>query len=99
MPFEIFPELNIDTYRTLPNGKANPYYGDMYVNWARYFPASQFPGEPTASGGSLIMLSISHDQGRTWHLQLMTNPDNGASTSVIMWPGDSGIGVPPGLGT
>jgi len=98
VPFEIFPELNIDTYRTRPSGQANPYYGDVYVNWSRYYSAGQFPGEPTASGGSLIMLSISHDLGRTWQLQLTTNPANGASISVIMWPGDSGIGVPPGLG-
>jgi len=98
VPFEIFPDLNIDTYRTLPNGQANPYYEDMYVNWSRYYPAGQFPGEPNSSGGSDIMLSISHDGGQTWQLQLMTNPANGASISVINKDGNSGIGAPPGLG-
>ncbi len=65
VPFDINADLNIDLYRTLPDGQPNPYYGDMYVNWSRYYPAGLFPGEPNATGGSDIMFSISHDGGQT----------------------------------
>jgi hypothetical protein len=44
------------------------------------------------------MLSISHDGGQTWQLQLTTNPANGASISVINKQGNSGICAPAGLG-
>ena len=78
VPFEINADLAIDLYHTLPGGQPNPYYGEMYVTWARYYPAGDFPGEPGSGGGSDIMFSESHDGGQAWETQLTTNPLNGA---------------------
>ena len=44
--FEIIPDLAIDTFRTLPNGRPNPNYGNLYVAWTRIYSAGQFPGSP-----------------------------------------------------
>ena len=98
VPFDINADLGIDLFRTLPGGQLNPYYGDMYVTWARYYAAGEFPGEPGSSGGSDIMFASSHDGGQTWQLQLTTNPANGASISVIWKVGNTGTGAPAGLG-
>ena len=98
VPFEINADLAIDLYHTLPGGQPNPYYGEMYVTWARYYPAGDFPGEPGSGGGSDIMFSVSHDGGQTWQTQLTTNPLNGASISVIWKTGNTGTGAPAGLG-
>src|SRR5271165_5012414 len=65
VPFDINADLGIDLFRTLPGGHLNPYYGDMYVTWARYYAAGEFPGEPGSSGGSDIMFASSHDGGQT----------------------------------
>ena len=52
VPFEINADLGIDLYHTLPSGQSNPYFGDMYVTWARYYPAGQFPGEPGSAAAA-----------------------------------------------
>src|SRR5947209_1369168 len=54
--FEVIPDLAIDTFRTLPNGQPNPNYSNLYVCWTRVYPASPFPGEPDATGGTDIMI-------------------------------------------
>ena len=69
VPFEIKPDLAIDTFQNLPTSQPNPYYGDLYEVWSRYYPAGQFPNEPNASGGSAIMLAVSRDAGRTWQIE------------------------------
>jgi hypothetical protein len=33
--FEITPDLAIDTFPTLPDGSANPQYGELYETWTR----------------------------------------------------------------
>ncbi len=42
VPFEIKPDLAIDTFATLPGKQPNPYYGSLYVCWSRYYPAGRF---------------------------------------------------------
>ena len=47
VPFDIIPDLAIDTFRFLPDGTTpNPNYGNLYEVWSRYYPAGQYPGEP-----------------------------------------------------
>ena len=98
VPFEINAEVNIDLYKTLPNGQANPFYGDMYATWSRYYPAGQFPGEPDSTGGSDIFISVSHDAGKTWQIQLMANPATGGSISVLQKKTQTGRGAPAAAG-
>jgi hypothetical protein len=86
--FEIKPDLAIDTYRTLPNGQPNPNYGSLYMSWSRYYPAGQFPGEPTAPGGSDIMFAVSRDEGLSWTVQLQPQP---APASLSRWSATVGI--------
>src|SRR5207237_8030 len=68
VPFEIKPDLAIDVFQTLPDGQPNPNYGSLYEVWSRFYPAGQFPGEPTAVGGSDILFAVSHDAGQTWEI-------------------------------
>ncbi len=98
VPFEIIPDLAIDTYRYLPDGKTlNANYGNLYAVWSRYYAQGQFPGEPDSTGGSQIMISVSKDGGQSWQLQLEERP-NGVDETVIEDAFDSGIGPPAGLG-
>src|SRR5207244_3773627 len=83
VPFEIIPDLAIDTFRNLPDGQPNPYYGSLYEVWSRYYPPGQFPGEPNPTGGSDIMIAVSRDGGRTWQTQLQPHPVLGIPVSVI----------------
>src|SRR5262249_1879273 len=69
-PYEIMPELGTDTFSTLPDGSPNPNHGNLYEVWAQYYPSGQFPGQPTATGGSQLLFAVSHDGGQTWQLQL-----------------------------
>src|SRR5262249_53715294 len=46
VPFDILPDLNIDTFRTLPDGALNPNYGTLYATWAQYYPPGRYPGPP-----------------------------------------------------
>jgi hypothetical protein len=90
VPFEIKPDLAIDRFATGPGGQPNPYYGNLYVSWSRYYPAGQFPGEPTATGGSDIMLAVSRDDGQTWEIELEPQAGTGVPVSVIS--GNGGYG-------
>ena len=88
--FEVTPDLAIDTFRTLPDGSPNPRYGAMYETWTRIYPAGQFPGDPTATGGTDVMLAVSKDQGETWQTLLQTQPGTGLQVSVIQDPANGG---------
>jgi hypothetical protein len=61
--FDTIPDLAVDT------NPASPHYGNMYATWTRYYPASQFPGLPTALSGTEIMIAVSTDNGATWTTQ------------------------------
>src|SRR5262249_47952633 len=93
-----FPDLAIDTTRTLPGGQSNPQYGDLYVTWARYYAPGQFPGEPTSTGGSHIMIAVSSDGGQTWETRLQPRGPSGALRTPIVDPFDWGIGPPHAQG-
>lgn len=98
VPFDIMPDLAIDTFRTLPNGASNPNFGRMYVVFSRYYPSGQFPGQPAASGGSRILLGISDDQGQSWSLARDAKDQVGLPAVPI--PIGFGLGqAPPGLGS
>ena len=96
--FEMQPSFAIDTYRTLPDGQPNPYYGSLYETWGREYPAGQFPGEPTATGGRDIMFAVSRDRGQTWQIQLQPQPGTGILVSVIHPYGDTAGGNVEGAG-
>jgi FG-GAP-like repeat len=102
--FELKPDLAIDTFSKLPNGQPNPYFGSLYVSWSHYYTAGQFPGEPTASGGSDIMIAVSRDDGQTWQTQLEPQVGTGIPVSVLTGNGfgigdvNTGVGQGPGLG-
>src|SRR5262249_25463793 len=98
VPFEIIPDLAIDTYHTLPDGRPNPNYGNLYETWARYYPSGQFPGEPDATGGSQVMVAISDDDGQSWQVQVQLKPGSGIPVSVVLSSDNSGQGLDPGLG-
>jgi len=51
VPLETFPDLAIDTFRLLPDGQPNPNYGNEYVTYTQLYPAGQFPGDSTSTGG------------------------------------------------
>ena len=70
VPFDSGPSFSVDTFKTLPGGQPNPYYGDLYVAWTRVYPAGQFPGDPNSQDGSDVMFSVSTDGGKSWQTQL-----------------------------
>ncbi len=88
---ENIPDLAIDTFKTLPDGSANPNYGNVYVTWTRAYPPGQFPGDPTATGGSDAMLAVLVRDSKTGAVSLQSGP------TVVPDPGNSG-GVAPGNG-
>ena len=97
--FEVIPDLAIDTFRTLPDGSPNPRFGEMYAVWTRVYPAGQYPGEPDATGGTDIMLSVSKDGGQTWQLQLQPQPGTGLQVTPLQDPGaQGGEGISVGVG-
>ena len=97
VPFDIMPDLAIDTYPTLPDGNPNPHYGNLYVVWSRYFPAKQFPGQPDSNGGSRILLAVSSDGGETWDVRRDATDQLGLPAVPV--PETFGLGqAPPGLG-
>ena len=96
--FEMQPAFAIDTFRTLPDGQPNPYYGSLYETWGRDYPAGQFPGEPTATGGRDIMFAVSRDHGQTWQIQLQPQVDTGIPISVIHPYDDTSQGSSEGAG-
>jgi hypothetical protein len=83
VPFDIFPDLAIDTFRLLPDGQPNPNYGNEYVTFTQLYPAGQFPGDPTSTGGGAIMLAVSTDDGQTWQLRLQPQAGTGIPVTVI----------------
>jgi hypothetical protein len=93
VPFNIKPDLAVDTFQNLPDGRPNPYYGDLYEVWSRYYPAGLFPGEPTATGGSAVWLAVSQDAGRTWQ----TGPKSVIVATDTLTV-NTGEGVAPGTG-
>jgi hypothetical protein len=97
VPYEIMPALAVDTFATLPDGRPNPNYGTLYDVWARYYPAGQFPGEPTSQGGSQMFIAVSHDAGQSWQVQLK-QPPGAAPTTVIDTDPNTGIGAQEGTG-
>lgn len=98
VPFNIMPDLNVDTFVTLPDGRPNPHYGNLYATWSQYYQPGGFPGQPDSSGGSQVMFASSRDGGLTWETMLRTDPDTGIRTSILVDDFQSGQGVPPGLG-
>ena len=82
VPFELVPDLAIDMQPTLANGQANPHYDSLYVTWARYYPAGQFPGMPDSFGGSDLFIAVSSDAGGTWTIQTKTNSQGGQITAL-----------------
>src|SRR5262249_39948036 len=61
--FDALPDMAIDRSGTTTDGT-------IYVTWTRFYPPTQFPGKPTLSSGTEIMLAVSTDHGKTWHLRL-----------------------------
>jgi hypothetical protein len=98
VPFDIMPDLAVDTFRTLPNGQPNPNYDNLYAVWSRYYPPGQFPGEPTSTGGSEIEIAVSRDGGQSWQTQLQPEAGTGVADTVLPDSFHSGIGIPAGLG-
>ena len=98
VPFEIYPDMAVDLVRTLPEGHPNPNYGNLYVTWARYYPAGQFPGEVNSAGGSDVMIAVSQDGGLTW--QLRTRPAAGTEVgeTVLQTRFNTGSDQQPGRG-
>src|SRR5262249_40550787 len=41
VPFDVIPELAVDTFPTLPDGQPNPNRGNLYAAWTRNYPAGQ----------------------------------------------------------
>jgi hypothetical protein len=96
--FEVIPDFAIDTFRALPNGQPNPYFGDQYVAWTRIYPAGEFPGQPDATGGTDAMIAVSKDGGQTWQTQLETVPGIATPVTVIQDPLNTGEGASLGIG-
>jgi len=98
--FDIKPDLAIDMNETLPDGSANPRYGQIYVTWVRFYPQGAFPGEAGISdGGSQIMIGVSSDWNANWHVQLEQRADTRTFETVLEDPLDTGItGLTPGRG-
>lgn len=96
VPFDISPDLAVDTFKTLPGGAPNPGYGNLYVTWLRIYPPGQFPGQPASAAGTDIMLAVSRDGGLTWTTRVQTQAKTGLPVSVIKDPqyGDNATGLP-----
>ena len=98
--FEVIPDLAIDTFKTLPDGSLNPLYGEMVATWTRCYPPGQFPGHSDSTGGTDIMVAVSHDDGQSWSLQLQPQPGTGLPETVIQDASNeiNGWTNPPGFG-
>ena len=98
VPFDIIPDLSIDSFVNLPDGQPNPNYGNAYVTWTQLYPAGQFPGDPTSTGGGTIMIAASGDGGRTWETRLQSQTGIAAPVTVIGATDQYFTGhAPPGL--
>ncbi len=97
VPFEIYPDMAVDNVLTLPDGKSNPNYGNLYVTWGRYYPAGQFPGEANSIGGSNAMIALSEDSGLTWQPRTQ-KLDNSVIDSVLRTKSNTGLETNEGTG-
>jgi hypothetical protein len=93
--WEVKPDLAIDTFATLPDGSANPLYGNMYAAWTRLYAPGQFPAEPTSTGGGDLMIAVSEDGGATWDIH--EREQDGALFSALATPLNFGTGLPLGV--
>lgn len=66
VPFDVHPEIAIDTFETRSDGSANPFFGKIYASWVTYFPTGQFPLRPDFLGGGLPIMVVSRDGGDSW---------------------------------
>lgn len=66
VPFDVQPEIAIDTFETRTDGSSNPFFGNIYASWVTYFPTGQFPLRPDFLGGGLPLMAVSRDGGGTW---------------------------------
>jgi hypothetical protein len=66
VPFDVQPEIAIDTFETRSDGSPNPFFGNIYASWVTYFPTGQFPLRPDFLGGGLPLLAVSRDGGDSW---------------------------------
>ena len=66
VPFDVQPEIAIDTFATRSDGTANPFFGNIYASWVTYFPTGQFPLRPDFLGGGVPVMAVSRDGGDTW---------------------------------
>jgi hypothetical protein len=85
---ETIPDLAVDTFANLPDGRPNPNHGDLYVTWTRAYPSGQFPGDAQSTGGTDIMLAVSEDGGQTW--QTRTQQQGGSTASAIQVQNNNG---------
>jgi hypothetical protein len=96
VPFDVMPDLAIDTFHTVTAGGE---FNSLYATWVRFYPEHQFPGEPDSDAGSQVMIAVSRDGGTTWQLQLEQRPDTQTWETVIVDMFDTGItGLGPGRG-
>ncbi|HEY7088349.1 MAG TPA: FG-GAP-like repeat-containing protein, partial [Tepidisphaeraceae bacterium] len=86
VPYDIMPDMAIDTNPSSPN------YGNIYVLWIRFYPAGQYPGEPTSTGGSHIQIAVSSDGASSFQLRPTIRDTNNsgigklAGQGVANWP-------------
>lgn len=66
VPFDVQPEIAIDTFETRSDGSPNPFFGNIYASWVTFFPTGQFPLRPDFLGGGLALMVVSRDGGETW---------------------------------
>jgi hypothetical protein len=71
--FDVTPDLAIDTFAKLPDGKANPNFGNLYEVWTRCYTPGTMPGDPAFTGGTDGMIAVSKDHGLTWHVEVDKN--------------------------
>ncbi|MGD0389028.1 MAG: FG-GAP-like repeat-containing protein [Tepidisphaeraceae bacterium] len=91
--FEVSPDLGIDTFAELPDGQANPNYGNLYEVWTRVYTPGTMPGDPGFTGGTDGMIAVSKDHGQTWQIEV-----NSAGVTAIDDPVRDLSDAPPGLG-
>ena len=96
VPFEVIPDLAIDTFRQLPNGQSNPNDGNLYVGWTRLYPSGQNPLHPEfKGGGGDMMIAVSKDGGQTWETKVQEL--KGVQVTVLQDPPENNDPAFPGI--